>query len=632
MAAGKGSIGKSVFSVGGLALVLVALVLVNLILAQINLRWDVTEDRLYSLSKGTEKILSGLDHDVRLRLFITRDDVNVPVTIKNYADRLIEFLSEYEYDSDGKVSLEVIDTHIDSEEEEWAQKYGIKGVDLPSGERIYLGLAAESADREQVIPMLDPSGEKHLEYDITRLISMVESTGKQKIAVISGLPVFGGAPTSFNPSGGSPPWLFVDELKKTYQVDEINPMAPGGKIDEDTNLVLIIHPRDLSEELQYQVDQYLLRGGNLLILVDPYSVMDMNPGMSKGSSLERLFTAWGIRMDKTKALVDLAYATRLRAQDNQIENNPMWLSLRSEAFDKEAMITSDLESMLLPVAGAIEALPDTDTQLTYEPLLRSSRQSGLVDSFKSRFGVSEIRKEFTPDGKQHDIAVRLRGLFPGAFPEGPPNAKAETGATGDADSGSDAAAGKHLAKAQKEATVIVIADADFLYDGYYVNRQNFLGFQLASIFNDNLNFLLNSGELLSGADALIEIRSRGSYERPFDRVQALEARAQEKWLAREQELEKKVDELNVKLNALEKQKDASQNLILSPEQEAEVEKFQEEKRRINDELKQVRRNLRADIEALGARVKFINIFAVPLLVSIGGILFALYRRKKINSD
>jgi ABC-type uncharacterized transport system involved in gliding motility auxiliary subunit len=255
-----------------------------------------------------------------------------------------------------------------------------------------------------------------------------------------------------------------------------------------------------------------------------------------------------------------------------------------------------------------------------------------VDSFKSRFGVSEIRKDFTPDGKQHDIAVRLRGLFPGAFPDGPPKAKAETGATGDADSGADAAVGKHLAKAQKEATVIVIADADFLYDGYYVNRQNFLGFQLASIFNDNLNFLLNSGELLSGADALIEIRSRGSYERPFDRVQALEARAQEKWLAREQELEKKVDELNVKLNALEKQKDASQNLILSPEQEAEVEKFQEEKRRINDELKQVRRNLRADIEALGARVKFINIFAVPLLVSIGGILFALYRRKKINSD
>ena len=255
--------------------------------------------------------------------------VNVPVTIKNYTDRLIEFLSEYEYASDGKISLDVIDTRIDSEEEEWAQKYGLEGVDLPSGERIYLGLVAEAADREQVIPMLDPSGEKHLEYDVTRLISLVQSAGKQRIAVISGLPVFGGASTSFNPTGGSPPWLFIEELKKTYEVEEINPMVPGAEIPGDADLVMIIHPRDMTEGLQYAVDQYLLGGGNLLIFVDPQSVMDMNRGLQKGSSLDRLFAAWGIQMDSSKALVDLAYATRLRAEDNRIENNPMWLSRRS---------------------------------------------------------------------------------------------------------------------------------------------------------------------------------------------------------------------------------------------------------------------------------------------------------------
>ena len=628
MAAGKHGIAKSVFSVGGLALILIALVLVNLILAQVNLRWDVTEDRLYSLSEGTEKILSGLDQEVRLRLFITRDNVNVPVTIKNYTERLVEFLSEYEHASGGKITLEVIDTRIDSEEEEWAQKYGIEGVDLPTGERLYLGLVAEAADREQVIPMLDPSGEKQLEYDITRLISLVQSAEKQKIAVISGLPVFGGARTNFNPGGGSPPWLFVQELKKTYEVEEINPMAPGARIAEGTDLVLLIHPRDLSEALLYAVDQHLLSGGNLLVLVDPFSVMDMNPGVSKGSSLDRLFAAWGIRMDQTKALVDLAYATRLRAEDNRVETNPLWLSLRAEAFDDQALITADLENMLLPVAGAVEKLPQFGAGLTYEPLLTSSAQSGLIDSFKSRFGVDDIRKEFSPDDSRHDIAVRLHGSFPGAFAGGPPESGQADPEGTDSGSGPAPLSENHLAAARNPATVIVIADADFLYDGYYVNRQNFLGFQLASIFNDNLNFLLNAGELLSGADALIEIRSRGTYERPFERVQQLEAHAQQKWLSREQELEKKVETLNAKLNALEKQKDASQNLILSPEQEAEVEKFQEERRRINDELKQVRRNLRADIEALGARLKFINIFLVPLLVSIGGGLYALYRKRK----
>ncbi len=626
MAAGKSSFGKSVFSVSGLVLILAALVLVNLILAHADVRWDVTEDGLYSLSPGTQKILSNLDTDVTLKLFVTRDESNVPVAIKNYTDRLIEFLSEYQYASDGKVSVDVINTRIDSEEEDWAQKYGLKGVDLPTGERIYLGLVAEAADREQVIPMLDPSGEKHLEYDITRLISMVESPGKQKITVISGLPVFGGARTSFNPSGGSPPWLFIKELKKTYQVAEVDPRAPGADIAKGTDLVLLIHPRGLSQQLQYKIDQYVLGGGSLMVLVDPYSVMDMNRGISKGSSLDRLFAAWGIKMDKTKALVDLAYATRLRDQDNKIENNPMWLSLRADAFNKNDLITGNLESMLLPVAGAVQKLSDAKTKLEYETLLHSSKQSGFVDSYKARFSVSDIRKDFTPDGKQHDIAVRLHGRFPTAFPDGPPAPKDKNGKKAEP----KAAAGPHLAKAAKPATVIVIADADFLYDGYYVSHQNFLGFQLANIFNDNLNFLLNSGELLAGDDALIQIRSRGTYERPFERVQKLQARAQEKWLSREQELEKKVEDLNAKLGVLEKQKNASQDLILSPKQEAEVKKFQEEKRRINDELKQVRRNLRSDIEALGARVKFINIFLVPLLVSLGGGLYALYRRKKMR--
>jgi len=626
MAAGKSSIGKSLFSASGLVLILAALVLVNLIFSRVNLRWDLTEDKLYSLSEGTEQILSNIENDVTLRLFVTRDNVNVPITIRSYADRLVDFLAEYEYASDGKVQLEVIDTRIDSEEEDWARRYGLEGVDLPSGERLYLGLVAESADQEQAIPMLDPSAEKQLEYDVTRIISMVQSAKKQKIAVVSGLPVFGGAPTNFNPAGGSEPWLFIQELKKTYEVEEVSPFAPGAEIPDDADLVVIIHPRGFTDGLLYQVDQYLVGGGNLLILVDPYAVMDMSQGISKGSSLDKLFSAWGIHMDKTKALVDLAYATRLRAQDNRIENNPLWLSLRAEAFDKETLITAGLESMLLPVAGAIERIEEKDLDLSYQTLLRSSPQSGLIDSFKAQFSVADIRKEFSAADKRYDMAVQLHGRFPSAFVEGPP--EAEGAGQGKKSDEPQAAAAVHRTEAQEASTVIVLADADFLYDGYYVSRQNFLGFEMASIFNDNLNFLLNSGELLTGVEALIRVRSRGTYERPFDRVAALEAQAQEKWLDREQELERKVEELNAKLNALEKQKDAAQKLILSPEQQAEVEQFQEERRRISEELKEVRRNLRADIETLGRRVKFINIFLVPLLVCIAGGLYALYRRKR----
>jgi ABC-type uncharacterized transport system involved in gliding motility auxiliary subunit len=148
------------------------------------------------------------------------------------------------------------------------------------------------------------------------------------------------------------------------------------------------------------------------------------------------------------------------------------------------------------------------------------------------------------------------------------------------------------------------------------------------MFNDNLNFLLNGSELLAGNDALISIRSRGKFERPFTRVEALERSAQERWLAREQELMRKVEETNRKLEQLERQKDDSQEFIMSAEQEAEIQQFQQEKARINRELKEVRRNLRADIEALGGWVKFLNIFGMVLVVAAAGLAFGLYQRRR----
>jgi len=176
--------------------------------------------------------------------------------------------------------------------------------------------------------------------------------------------------------------------------------------------------------------------------------------------------------------------------------------------------------------------------------------------------------------------------------------------------------------------IVVVADSDLLYDGYYLSRQNLLGFTISNMFNDNLNFLLNSCEMLTGNPALIGIRSRGTFERPFTRVQELERKAQDRWLDQEQALVRQVEATNEKLRLLEQQKDAGQQAILSEEQEREIQRFQEEKIKINKELKTVRRNLRADIEQLGSTVKFVNIFLVPLLIGIGGIVYAITRRRK----
>jgi ABC-type uncharacterized transport system involved in gliding motility auxiliary subunit len=623
---GKKPIGKTVFSVGGAVLVLVIVVAINILVSRTTLRWDATADGLYSLSQGTRTILAELDQDVAFKVFYSRHVVNVPAQIKTFAQRMIDFLSEYEQHAKGRISVEIIDPKPDSEEEEWAIKYGMKGLSLPTGEPLYLGLVAVAADQEETIPFLDPTREMRLEYDLTRMITRLMTPDRMKIGIFSSLPVFGAAAMNMVMGGGRPdmePWFFIQELGKSYDLIDI--AGDADRIDPTVDLLVLFHPRNMSDTLAFAVDQFILGGGNAIVFADPLSLMD-DPRMGPGGSVPKtLFEAWGITMDAGQAIADYNYATRLRAQDNQVETNPMWLSTQPGAFNTDNLITANLESMLLPVAGAIEVLPDSPVAI--EPLILSSPNNQMVDAASHMMDVEILRRDFSPSGVVRNLAVHLSGRFPTAFPEGRPVVDSAAGPT---DSETDAAeSDRPLKEGTAASVIVVVADSDLLYDGYYLSQQNLLGYTISNIFNDNLNFLLNACEMLTGNPALIGIRSRGTVERPFTRVQALELKAQDRWLSQEQALVRQVEETNATLRLLEQQKDASQRAILSEEQEQEIARFQEEKLRINRELKTVRRNLRAEIEQLGAVVKFLNIFFIPLLIGIGGVLFAIVRRRKV---
>jgi ABC-type uncharacterized transport system involved in gliding motility auxiliary subunit len=424
------------------------------------------------------------------------------------------------------------------------------------------------------------------------------------------------------PQPGTEPWFFIQELKKTYDLIDIQPDAD--RVDPTADLLVLYHPRNMSDQLAFAVDQYLLGGGNLIVFADPLSLMD-DPRMGPGGSIpETLFKAWGIGMPANKAIADYSYATRLRNRNNQVEENPMWLSAQATAFNPDNLITANLESMLLPVAGSIDTLPDNP--YTVESLVKSSPNNAQVDAFAHNMDVRAIRRDFKPTDTIRDLAVRISGKFKTAFPDGKPAAEPSADqTTTETDIADEQEA---LVEANTEAVIVVVADSDLLYDGYYLSQQNMLGFTISNIFNDNLNFLLNTCEMLTGNPALIGIRSRGTFERPFTRVQALERKAQDRWLDQEQALVRQVEATNEKLRLLEQQKDVSQQAILSTEQEQEIARFQEEKLKINKELKTVRRNLRSEIEQLGTTVKFVNIFLVPLLIGIGGIIYAFTRRRK----
>ncbi|VEN72530.1 conserved hypothetical protein [Candidatus Desulfarcum epimagneticum] len=598
------------FSTGGLIAVLCILIAVNILFSSAALRLDLTRDGQYSLSESSKKIIAGVKEDVTFKVFYTQSAPDMPVYIKNYAGRVIDFLQEYERRGKGAVKLEIYDPSPDSEEEEWARRYGIKLFELPSGGSMALGLAVMSADREEVLPFMDPSEETRLEYAVTRMIARTASSGKKTVGVVSSLPVFGVKPGPGAPPGspGSTPWMFVTELKKNYDVIEISPF--GEKIPGGVDILMLINPAGIGGTMIRAIARHVSKGVNVLAFTDPLPLAQANASAPGGASpFDDVLKSWGVWMKPDQIVADFNHSTRLTLGGGRQETNPLWLSLDAGAFNRENILTSKLESVILATAGAFQKAGEGDFE--YEPLIRSSVNASLMEKFQARLGAESIRRAFSPGGESLDLAVRVRGRFP-AFPTGP--------AEKDADDPS------------KTADIILVGDSDMLYDHYYMQKQNFLGFEVARIFNDNLNFLLNAVEMLGGDDRLIDIRSRGEFKKPFDRVIEIEDRAKMQWLDRERELIRKVEELNEKLSAMEARKNPSQRLIISESQEFEIKKFKERRRKINQELKMVRRNLRSDIESLGRKVKFFNIFLPPILVGIGGLWFGLARRRKMTTS
>lgn len=624
---------KAAGGVAGLIVLLVILIAANVILSNLRLRADLTEDRLYTLSDGTRAFLKKMDRTVTLKLFFSSSSTAIPTYLKTYARQVEDLLNEYRLASKGKLNIEVYDPEPDSDAEEWAQRYGVSPQNMAMfGPPVYFGIVAVSGNTEGVLPVIDPRNEHLLEYHMTRLVYRVLHPEKPVIGVLSSLPVLGtGKPQFGMPPDQEPkkPWLALQELQNDYELRSIEESAT--EIPSDIRALIVLHPKDLSEDTLYAIDQFVLRGGHLLAFVDPLNVADVessppNPyGMPRAAStLGKLFSAWGLGYDPGRVLADMRAVSRLRGSRNEVDESPVFLSLRADNMNSDDILTAQLQSVMLPFAGALE--DNTQADLTFTPLIESSDLAGLVATMTAQFGSAAIRRDFTPAAKRLTVAARLTGKFPTAFPDGKPKKPddaepADDENTPDID---DAAP----ALTEGESTVIVVADADLVYDRFSVEEMNFFGARALRPLNDNVTLFGNILEQITGSSDLIRIRSRGVSSRPFTRVLALEETARKEWQEKEKDLEEKLQEARGKLRELEQEKDQSQRFILSSQQKEAIERFRQEEFRINRELKDVRKNLRRDIERLGVQVKVANIALVPLLVGLGGIGFAFHRKHK----
>ncbi len=606
----------------GVLVVLGILIAVNALFAGTRLRQDMTAEKLYTLSPGTVAMLQGLEKPVTLKFYFSKSNPNRPGPLKNYVQRTLDFLRETVARSGGKVTLEVLDPRPDSDAEEWAQRYGLVpqatgGLGLQPD--LYLGLVAVAGIKEAAIPFLDPTAEPQLEYLVARLVQEVVRTRRPRLGVMSSLPVLAPPSSPFMPARGQD-WLFLSELKKQYEVAPVLPDAE--EIPADLDALLLIHPKDLGERTLYALDQYVLKGGRLVAYVDPMSISEEPPQEAMGmpslsSDLNRLTQAWGVTIDPAQIVADLAAATPVNLGNGRAERLPAWLTLRAGAnLDRDEIATGSLESLMLPFAGAITGTPAEG--LTMKTLVYASSNAVTLNAFQARSSADLSTRSGTP-APGAALAVRLSGQFKTAFPDGQPAAAGETNAPAKAEG---------LKASEKEGAVILVADADLLANDVSARAVQFFGQTIFQPFNDNLNFTLNLAEQISGEPALIGLRGRGRYSRPFERVLALEKAAQEQWQEEEAKLQQKLQEAQLRLNELQSAKSEDQQLVLSPAQKAELEKFRQERFETQRQLKEVRKNLRSSIERLGLSLKVINLAAVPLLVAAFGLALGWRRRTR----
>ncbi|MFZ0869477.1 MAG: Gldg family protein [Rhodanobacter sp.] len=612
------------------SLILLVLIFVPLIVT--SGRWlrasrvDLTTDQLYTLTPGTLQIVDTLQRPLKLTLYFSDHATRDLPQLRSYEQRVREMLQEMGARSHGRIRLQVIDPIPYSDDEASAEGSGLTAANGGSNnERVFFGLAgsalSSNADGDSLedrvpektlaIPFFDPAREAFLEYDIAKLLYELNQSSKPSIGVISSLPVNG------NPVLGEQPWAAVQQLGQLFDVKTLDP-ATLRHIDDSIKVLLLIQPRQLPADTQYAIDQYVLRGGHLVVFVDPFAELDTTPATpsdaggttppDRSSDLPRLFAAWGVLYDPHKVVLDRARALQIELAGSNF-NHPAMLDLGTQELNRNDVITASLQRINVSTIGYFELAPNAHTRLI--PLLQSTAQARVVSTQRVLAESNDptmLLQGYKADNEHYVLAARLRGPFDSAFAE-------------------RASQPGHLAVSVANAEVILVADTDLLSDRLWVEPQTILGQTMMRVFANNGDFVTNLVDNLSGSSALLSIRGRSTSQRPFTRVQALRTVADQKFLQKEQELEQELADTRRRLDELQPAK-GSQVSTLTTDQRQEIEQFRQRQLAINKELRDVQHQLNAEIDALGLRLKFINIVLVPALVTLIGLLYGWRRTRR----
>ena len=619
----------------GVVVIFIGLVLFNTITAQLKFKADLTEGDLFTLSEGSKKLLDDLKEEgdgskLEIRFYLTQGEKGVPVFVSEHGRRIEDLLDQYQEYAGSNIELKKINPRRDTDEEELAVNDGIQLLN----NAFYVGMAVSFLDTTEVIPFFDPAKSTTLEYDISRAIKNVLKLkeDRQTIGVMSSLNVWGGPDASnpmamMNRGAQQPPWFFLRQLQQDFNVERLE--ATATEISDDIDLLLVIHPKNISDATEYAIDQFVLSGRKLIVFADPLALKDEGnnqnpqmriPGMGGASTLSRLFTKWGVNFENSKVVADFNFRLNQRDPLSRGRIMPAYLALGKKAFNQEEIVTRDLGSIRMPYAGSFD-VSNLATGLTAKELISSSDQAKLVDGMSSQFNGEKIMDSFltgSEDGKptgtnKFALAVKISGTFTTAFPDGKP------GSSGDEEESDEEKTtnSNHLKESESENHVCLIGDTDLLSEEHFLIQQRFL-------LSQNVSFVQNIVDHF-GDDTLINIRSRNQ-DRPFTTIMDLEKEAQSKFEDKLKKLEAEQQAILQDKTKLESTGEGQNQFTLSIDPEAlkDIQKKELEKRK---QIREIRKELRSEIDLIQLQIKLANIVSMPALVIIAGIIFFVRKRK-----
>lgn len=603
-----------------LAFLFVALVILSSALLK-GVRADLTSNKQYTLSPGTLSILGNMDEPVILYLFFSEESSRDLPQIRRYAKWVGEMLDEMADRSNGGLRINRIDPRPFSEDEDRASRFGLQAVPIgATGESLYFGLAGTNTlEGFQAVPFLQPSKEQFLEYDLAKMIFSLSHPGRKKLGLLSSLDM----QASFDPATQSmrSAWTIYDQLEQFFEVETVDSAADT--LPEDIDLLFLVHPKALSQSMRYQVDQFVLRGGRLVAFLDPFAEADLgdNPAdpmarfnAGSSSTLGDLLGAWGVRYDPARMVGDLAYALQVGMGGGAAPVRHLGIiAVTGDGLNGEDIVSADLEAVNFSSSGWFEPVEDAGTVFTW--LAQSSPTAAPLDAGRMRFlaNPADLMSGFEPTGEHYALAARITGQAASAF-ETPPEGFES---------------GEHLAEAGEQGiSVLLYADSDILSDRFWVQKQNFLGQELVSSFADNGNLVINSVDHMLGSADLISIRTRATTAKPFDRVESLRLEAEGRYRATEERLQQELQETERKLAEMQSARNDGNLAVLNEEQSDEIQRFVDQRAQIRSDLRAVQHDLDREIDALGTRLKLINIMAVPFLVIAFALFYGQLRRHR----